>query len=198
MDEGLQREILERLVEAWPAYDDDVLYVGDDPVNEAAKKKVTGELLYLKQYGLVEFEEAQFVHGAYPLPFNVRITNRGLDFMNPSGGLGKELNVVTVKLHADTIRDMLINRLEANTAVSQAERTGLVEQIRMLPGKALGKLTEALLKQGVDAAVQQLPQLGTLIGQALWFVRWHRRTKAHDFASKPSSPKKQRHCSSRT
>ena len=47
-----------------------------------------------------------------------RITAKGIDFLEDDGGLSAILGVVTVKLHADTLREMLAKKIDASSASS--------------------------------------------------------------------------------
>jgi hypothetical protein len=52
-----------------------------------------------------------------------KITAKGVDFLENDGGLSAILGVVTVKLHADTLREMLAKKIEASSASSELHRS---------------------------------------------------------------------------
>ena len=64
------------------------------------------------------------------------ITARGLDFLADDGGLTAILRTVVMKLHADTIRDMLLAKADAS-GLPAPEKSALRKQIGNLPAAAL-------------------------------------------------------------
>ena len=80
------------------------------------------------------------------------------------GGFSAILNVVTVQLHENTIRDLLIAKTES-ASIPRAKRSALIQAIRNLPGKAFGKLTDKMLDGGADDLVNEAHQFGTLLTQ---------------------------------
>ena len=58
------------------------------------------------------------------------ITAKGIDFMMQDGGLSAILNTKIVKLHPDTIRDLLQNRIQASSLENKEE---LIDKIKSIP-----------------------------------------------------------------
>ncbi|WP_332077609.1 hypothetical protein [Luteimonas flava] len=118
---------------------------------------VIGELTYLREHGLIELQMPQYLDTTYS-EAHVRITARGLDFLADDGGLGAILGTVTVKLHSETIRDLLIARVE-DSDEPDTVKARLIDQLKATPAQALGQLTERAL----DAGLRNLPHLGQLL-----------------------------------
>lgn len=156
LDRSLQRDLLTRLADAYPRMESvqPWLREGDN---------VNANLHYLAEHGLISGSISNEIGGSKSFII-AQITSKGLDFLADDGGLSAILGVVTVKLHEDTIRQLLIDRVEASTA-SPEERSSLVAKIRSLPGKALGTLTEKLIEKGAEQMLDGAPKLGTLLVQ---------------------------------
>ncbi len=130
-----------------------------DALNElATAESVETEVRYLAGLGLLE--------GHYYLSEGVswaQITSQGRDYVDPSGGIGAELNVVTVRLHEDTIRQILINRVNASEADATV-KSKLVDQLKALPAEGLSKLAEKALEKGL----QHMPGVLQWLQTAPW------------------------------
>ena len=77
------------------------------------------------------------------------ITAAGLDFLADDGGLSAILGVVTVKLHADTIRDLIGAKIDA-AAIPAEQKSALKQRLAGLSGKALEAATADLVRTGLD------------------------------------------------
>ena len=77
-----------------------------------------------------------------------RSRHGGVDFLADDGGLTAILGTVVVKLHADTIRDMLLARVES-TALPAPEKSALVKQIKALPAMALQAVASRATQEGL-------------------------------------------------
>ncbi|MBN8884173.1 MAG: hypothetical protein J0I77_00505 [Rudaea sp.] len=106
---------------------------------------------YLEEHGLIAVhwiestDTPKHVGGA-------RITARGLDFLADDGGLGAILGVVTVKLHAETLRELLLRRVEESDAPEKEKSL-----MRKALEKAGEKSLEAIAKEGVSKALTYGP-----------------------------------------
>jgi len=145
LNRELQRQILERLAIDYP--------------NAVEKKNLPGDrgdtrecIYYLEEHGLVRQWQPDLSSDV------VSITAGGLDFLADDGGLGAVLGVVTIRLHEDTIRDLLIKRVEKSED-DPTVKQNVVAKLKALPADALGQLVERAL----DAGLEKLPKLGTLI-----------------------------------
>ncbi|UVK45701.1 hypothetical protein BPNPMPFG_001261 [Mesorhizobium sp. AR07] len=84
------------------------------------------------------------------------ITAKGLDFIADDGGLGAILGVVTVRLHGDTLRELLISRVESSDEDDTVKQK-VVAKLKDIPGEALG----ALVTKALDASLASLPAVAT-------------------------------------
>src|SRR5439155_16102539 len=105
VDRDVQRKILEALRDAYPQRKDTrTMEVGDPDLNELG-----ANVAYLEEHGLVDAKWSGSMAVA-----NVKITARGLDFLVDDGGLSAILGVVTIRLHEDTLKAILIDRVDAS------------------------------------------------------------------------------------
>ena len=155
-DRTRQLEILKVLAEAYPRY-----VVANNM--DGDREELNANLHYLLEHKLVYGQVTEFMSGEREIGAAM-ITAAGLDFLADDGGLSAILGVVTVKLHEETIRQLLIDRINSSQ-IPPEERPSLVTAIRNLPSKALGTLTEKLLEGGADRLLAEVPRLYTLISQ---------------------------------
>jgi len=116
---------------------------------------VETEVRYLAELGLLYADYYMSEGVAW-----ARITSQGRDYVDPTGGIGGELKVVTVKLHEDTLRQIFINRVNASDADSTVKGK-LIDQIKSLPSEALSKLAEKALEEGLRYMPHALQWLQT-------------------------------------
>jgi len=144
VDRGLQRTLLNQLSDEYPDQLEFKVHSED-----AAERANGVNLTYLMEQGLVagnaEFRYLEDQAKTY----SVRITAKGLDFLADDGGLGAILGVVTVRLHDDTIRDLLLARVDADVHASEDEKKGLRATIRGLPADALKEVVREAVKLGL-------------------------------------------------
>lgn len=107
-------------------------------------------IIYLIEHGLIYSNyaapESSLVL-AHELP--LKITARGLDFLEQDGGLSAILGTVTVKLHADTIKAMLESRI-LSAELPPEDKKRFVDTLRELPGEALKTFTNKLVEMACD------------------------------------------------
>lgn len=155
LDRALQRSILENLADVYPGIARIRASEGE------TQEDVDANTFYLAEHGLLTVPTTLMQNGKQSLGIP-RITAAGMDFLADDGGLSAILGVVTVRLHDDTIRDLLIKRVEASDGEPGAKKA-LIDKIKGLPAEALGKLT----MDGLDAALAQAPRLLELLGKLL-------------------------------
>lgn len=134
----LRRSILEVLDRA-----DGGLCTGEELTHLGTTDVIEAEVDYLEGLGLVTAQ--------YMLSDGVawaKITSKGRDYLDPTGGIGGELSVVTVKLHEDTLRQIFIRRIQAAEADSTV-KAKLIDQVKALPAEGLSKLAEKALEEGL-------------------------------------------------
>lgn len=151
-----QLELLKLLADAYPHY-----VVANNIPGDRDSANVN--LHYLIEHGLVNGQITEFMSGERPVGMAI-ITAAGLDFLADDGGLSAILGVVTVKLHEESIRQLLMDRV--NRADLPAEqRSSLLQVIRKLPARALQIATEKLLEKGADRMLDEAPSIYTWLTQ---------------------------------
>jgi hypothetical protein len=108
MDRAVQRQILELLREHYPR---SVTAAHD---LELGTQQAAANLRYLEEHGLCK-SGMKLGEGVSVQFSQSTITAAGLDFLENDGGLSAILGVVTVKLHADTIRDLIGEKIETSS-----------------------------------------------------------------------------------
>lgn len=146
LDRDFQRQLLEDLRDLYPRAADLRRSYGDQDDG-----RLLVNLSYLSEHGLIDLKATKFLDGNIGLHF-ATITAKGMDFIAGDGGLSAILGVVTVKLHDDTIRQLLINRVEKADGDPSVKEL-VVKKIKELPAEALGTITT----KGLDGALSQVP-----------------------------------------
>ena len=107
--------------------------------------RVGRQFRYLAEHGLI----AVVWFGAEPV--EAILTARGADFLADDGGLSAILNVVTVRLDADSLKTLLIEQVKKSEG-EPAAKAKLIEQIKSLSGKALETAVTETVKKGLSQA----------------------------------------------
>jgi len=150
LNRQLQLEILEVVSKSYPHY---MQWSSPALVKiyaEFDSKLVDANATYLIEHGLICTSPSPKRFGFnYGEGAGIKITVKGLDFLEQDGGLSAILGTVTVKLHADTIRDLLETRI-MESQLPVAEKKRFVDQLKELPGEALKTLTNKLIEKACD------------------------------------------------
>lgn len=157
LNRALQLKILRLAADAYPApvkFKD--LELGEDEV------EIVRNIYYLNAHELLECVFFGAITPIVKLPVTFKATHKGLDFLEDDGGLSAILGVVTIRLHEDTIRELVIQKLESSN-LPEEEKRPLLQAVRELPGEAIRHLTTRLLDLGID----NLPGVVSLIQKAL-------------------------------
>ena len=118
-------------------------------------------LAYLDELGLVQAELVEY--GSAVLTVNsAKITAKGLNFLQDDGGLSAVLGVMTVRLHDETIRDLLLAKVQQSDAPASV-KARLADAIRSLPAEGLKATTMSLLEAGLDNLPNPVPLLQRLL-----------------------------------
>lgn len=148
IDRDLQRQLLEKMRDGYPRG------VTFDMTPEQ-HQTYAANLVYLAEHGLcvsgVVMTDDERLHFG-----PATITAAGLDFLTADGGLSAILGVVTVRLHADTIRDLIAAKIDA-AKLAPAEKSALRRHLEALP--------ETVLRAGATDLVQlgltRIPDIAT-------------------------------------
>jgi hypothetical protein len=153
----MQRALLMEMRDQYPEH---LRYL---PLQEQhPREAIYANLLYLEEHGLCDSGLKPNMTG-YSYIGGASISARGLDFLADDGGLSAILGVVTVKLHADTIRDLIAAKIEA-TPIPEAEKSSLRKRLAALPEVALKAAATDLMKSGLDHLPDAIHWLRTLAG----------------------------------
>ena len=79
------------------------------------------------------------------IKYECSINNRGIDFLEDDGGLSSILGVVTIKLHADTIKALIQQKIEA-ADITDSEKSALKSTVSKIGDAALATLTEKAIE----------------------------------------------------
>src|SRR5690606_11320636 len=118
-------------------------------------------LRYLEEHRLVEVQAYETLDGT--MLSSARITARGLDFLADDGGLGAILGVVTVRLHEDTLKELVAAKIR-DSALDQPEKQRYLDQLRELPAETTKHLVLRLVDAGLDNWQRALPLLQSTLG----------------------------------
>lgn len=149
LDRELQRKILEKMSEIYPSPYEETIQSLD---TTSEKSKIGANISYLVEHKLVCIAPDPKRGLCY------KITAKGMDFLQDDGGLSAILGTVTVRLHADTIKDLVEARI-VGSAMPETEKKRFIDTIRSLPAEATRHLAMKLIDIGLDKA----PSIGGLI-----------------------------------
>lgn len=139
LDRVRQRQMLEALAATYPHHSTSFI----DENNPAD----LANLYYLQEHELVAASLTRTITGDFIFS-GACITAKGMDFLADDGGLSAILGTVTVKLHADTIKELLLAKVEASELPSE-KKSWLKSQVASLSGEALKTITKSLVEKGL-------------------------------------------------
>jgi hypothetical protein len=154
LDREYQRHILRTCANEYPTF----LQSGRFG-EEARSNRLLVNACYLHELGLLSAKVTTLTSGEMVLTGMV-ITAKGLDFLQGDGGLSAILGVVTVKLHDDTIRQLLISKIESSDA-DQSIKGKLIEAVKEAPAEALKTITQRAVEEGLRNLPNALPLIQT-------------------------------------
>lgn len=160
LDRAYQRELLKELARCYPRPCVDMaLRMGR--AAEQEREKYLANIVYLAENGLVK-DWGQLgvdLKASFAPP---TLTCKGMDFLAGDGGLSAILGVATIRLHGDTIKDLLDAWIDA-AAASQADKHRLKSVLQSLPAESTKHLVMKLVDMGLATAPASLPLLEKLI-----------------------------------
>lgn len=151
----LQRQLLAEMAQAYPQGVDFNALPGEEG------EKIIN-LSYLGELGLCDPGLHPSIGGLYSVS-EATINASGLDFLADDGGVSAILNTITVRLHADTIRDMLAASVDKSNATPE-EKSLIKKHLADLPEKALEAATTQLVGVGLRSLPDAIAWLRTLAG----------------------------------
>ena len=153
LDRARQLCMLQALASVYPRYTTD-LGAGEPSADDLAN------LWYLKEQGLVEGPLEMSLSQSFIFQ-GAKVTAKGIDFLADDGGISAVLGTVTVKLHADTIKELLVSRVDSSSA-STEKKSWLKRQLETASNETIKRIVSAVLDEGVKHA----PDLIRLVEQA--------------------------------
>ena len=151
LNREFQRELLVKLRGTYPAntpMDRLELDHNAEPVLRAVS--------YLKEHGLLDAHVITDMSGQHSVLW-ARITAAGLDFLEQDGGLTAVLGVVTVRLDAETIRELIADKVETLPLPAE-EKSRITGWLKTAGTEALKEATKRLVQAGIDHG-PELPRL---------------------------------------
>ena len=143
LDRTKQLAMLQALAAVYPRYTADL---GVDSVTE----EELANLWYLKEQGLVDGGLDMSISQAFIFE-GAKITAKGIDFLADDGGISAILGTLTVRLHADTIRDLLLARIDASDA-SPDKKSWLRKQLDLASAETIKKIVGTVVDEGIKRA----------------------------------------------
>lgn len=159
IDRRMQRYCLEYLKSIYPKTIEPDLIGEFLSTSYDERCKRDAQLFYLAEQNLVELKYTNKVGYQTPRIIDVKITARGIDFLEEDGGLSAILGTVTVRLHADSIRDLIESRIVQSDELNDEQKKSMLDQLRSMREEGLKALTHRLINEGLT----RMPNLwGTL------------------------------------
>jgi hypothetical protein len=154
LNRELQRRILECCAMHYPHATMDVNRFAEMPV-------LAANIKYLQDHGLVVADlrisrERQFAFGG------IEATHKGMDFLASDGGLSAILGVVTIRLHDDTIKQLVAQKIQESD-LPPADKKQYLDQLRELPAETTKHLVMKLVDMGLEAAPKAMGLLGKFL-----------------------------------
>lgn len=142
LDRQLQLQMLRDMAAVYPRPAESLAELApDDP-------QLLANVMYLHEHNLADATMHEAI-GLYQFGW-AKITARGLDFLADDGGLSAILGVVTVRFEADTLRALLLDRVESDPAMPEAEKSWWRQQLKSLSEQGLKAAISEAAKQGLQ------------------------------------------------
>ncbi len=161
LDRAHQREILEALARLFPEGSHDMDELLNRPNTTARQTLVNVQ--YLAGHDLVSSgykRRGTISDDGFMAMGETCITAKGLDLLADDGGMGAVLGVVTIKIHDDTIRQ-LIERKVLDSDLPPPDKKRLLGQLRELPSETIKHLALKLVDKGLENGPQAIEWLQT-------------------------------------
>lgn len=157
LNRALQQEILMQTAHAYP------FALGWDELSSGIWintdiKELARELQYLVENRLLDKDAISISIDNQISLSNIKITNKGIDFLQADGGLSAILNVMTVRFEADTLAALLTAKINQSD-LPEDEKNNLVEAVKDLPVDGMKHLMTRVLDKGIDSIPNFMPYL---------------------------------------
>lgn len=158
LDRGFQNEILLTLRQFYP---DD--YPILNPILELEKRtNYIQNVFYLSEHGLVA---AEFYNnsGTFEVT-SLRITHKGLDFLEDDGGLSAILGKFTVQFDYDSLKYLVNNSLLERHDLPEDNKTRLRRAMDSASDTAWKELIKTLVQQGISKGPSAIENIAKIFG----------------------------------
>ncbi|WP_448682614.1 hypothetical protein [Pseudomonas nicosulfuronedens] len=152
INRALQKELLEHLRDVYPRESGNVGRIGEPD-------ETLGNLYYLQELGLIELAASNYIDGTKKV-HHATITAQGIDFLEDDGGVSAILGTVTVKLHEDTLRQLIEAKVQASDLPPE-QKSGILKALREAPGETTKQLITKLVDLGLENAPKAIPLIQT-------------------------------------
>ncbi len=119
-------------------------------------------LQYLHSHELLEGNIAQSMSGEWYC-HSIRASAKGMDFLADDGGLSAILGVVTIKLHDDTIKQLVEAKI-LQSDLPESEKKRYLAQLRELPAETTKHLVLKLVDLGLEKGPEAIGTIGRFLG----------------------------------
>lgn len=161
LDRELQRRVLTLMASKYPHGLSEEDY--DDLVETCGEEALDSNLYYLMEHGLIDQGVSLPING--PVLINtdkLRCTAKGMDFLADDGGLGAILGTVTIKLHEETLRQLIEAKVQASNLPPE-KKSGILKALREAPGETTKQLITKLVDLGMENVPKAVPLIQTLL-----------------------------------
>lgn len=159
LDRELQNKILSECARIYPD-DVDFSFI-ENLYSQYSEDVVDANLFYLQEHGLINECMRKSMDGIWSIS-DIRASCKGADFIQDDGGLSAILSVVTIKLHSDTLLDLLEMKIH-DADIKPEEKNRLVEGLKGLSADGIKHLTMKLLDKGVESMPNLIQLIGTFL-----------------------------------
>ncbi len=156
VDRDFQLELLHKFVHVYPGRTyEDWRVVGTD------ERTVAANLLYLQEHGL-KMIAIQLSQDGGLIYQGGQITAKGMDYLADDGGLSAILGVVTIKLHDDTVKQIIEASILKSSA-PETEKKRMIDRLRALDGEATKHLVLKLVDYGLGQRMKSIEMIGSIL-----------------------------------
>lgn len=163
LDRSYQLELLQKFAENYPSY------LPDRDLNQSLKgeerQRYVANMHYLEEHGLVDSGLHLMANALYTLS-PPSITAKGMDFLLDDGGLSAILGTITIKIHDDTLKELVALRI-ASSELDPKDKTRWTAALQSLPADSTKHLTMKLLDLGLTRAPEALHVIETYLSSFL-------------------------------
>lgn len=164
LDRKYQHRLLEALAASYTkpkTFDISVFLDG----SEEAKERYIANMWYLGEHNLVKHKITRTISGGFLVSDTPEITCHGIDLLADDGGLTATLREMTIRLHADTLRDLIEAKIVA-APLNHEDKKKLLHRLHELPYESIKHVAMKLIDLGLGTSPAALEWLSKLLQNA--------------------------------